>query len=67
MNRTAIEDRMHEKRISVKRLCREMGIDTSTYYRKMQKNGDTFTAYELSAFKRLLELDAQKAVDMLLP
>ena len=66
MNKAAIEDRMREKRISVRGLCREIGIDTSTWYRKMQKNGETFNAYELSGIKRVLELSNDQAVDMLL-
>ena len=67
MDKVAFDARRKELDITIKTLCDEMGIDESTYYRKMQKNGETFTMFELSVIKRLFKLDAKSAVDMLLP
>lgn len=66
MDKVAYEQARKEKGITVKMLCDEMKIDESTYYRKMQKNGETFTAPELNVIVRMFELDPQTAVSMLL-
>lgn len=66
MNKVAYEEKRKEKNIPIRVLCKEMGIDESTYYRKMQKNGDTFTAPELNAIVRMFDLAPKEAVDMLL-
>ena len=66
MDKVAYEKMRKEKGITVKMLCDEMNIDESTYYRKMQKNGETFTAPELNVIVRMFKLDPQTAVSMLL-
>ena len=66
MDKQGVQDRMKELNITVPMLCKELDMDTSTYYRKMQKNGDDFSALDLSIMKRVLKLDAKKAVSMLL-
>jgi len=57
---------MEDKNITVPVLCKELGMDPSTYYRKMQKNGDEFSALDLLVFKRVLGLSDQQALDFLL-
>ena len=57
---------MDEKKITVPALCKELGMDPSTYYRKMQKNGEEFSALDLTVFKRVLDLSDQQALDFLL-
>ena len=66
MNTQAVKDRMKEKKISVPMMAKELGIDQSTYYRKMQKNGDEFSALDLMVFKRVLEMDDTTAINFLL-
>ena len=61
-----VKKRMKEKNITALMMARELGMDQSTYYRKMQKNGDEFSAIDLMTFKRVLCLDEKTAVDFLL-
>ena len=66
MNTQRVKERMEEKHISVGRMSQELGMDPSTYYRKMQKNGDEFSALDLLVFKRVLEMNDRDALDFLL-
>lgn len=66
MQAEKVQQRMKEKKISVKAMAEALGMDVSTYYRKMQKNGEDFNAVDLMVFKRVLDLDEQTALDFLL-
>ena len=66
MNTQAVKDRMKEKKISGPMMAKELGMDQSTYSRKMQKNGDEFSAMDLMVFKRVLEMDDTTAISFLL-
>jgi hypothetical protein len=66
MNKELVTKRMKDEKITVSMLCKELGIDDSTYYRKMQNNGDDFSALDLLTFKRLLRLNDKEALDFLL-
>ena len=66
MDKENVKKRMSEQNITVPMLCRELGMDQSTYYRKMQKNGEEFSALDLQVFKRVLSLTDQEALDFLL-
>ena len=66
MKAEKVQQRMKEKKISVKAMAEALGMDVSTYYRKMQKNGDGFNAVDLMVFKRKLKMDEQTALDFLL-
>lgn len=66
MNTGEVKKRMREKNISSCRMAKELGMDPSTYFRKMQKNGDEFSALDLTVFKRVLEMNEKDAVDFLL-
>lgn len=66
MNMQAVEKRMEDKKISIPEMARQLGMDPSTYYRKRQKNGDGFSALDLMVFRRVLEMNNQEAIDILL-
>ncbi len=66
MNTKEVKRRMKEKHITGEMMAKELGMNPSTYYRKMQKNGDDFSALDLNVFKRMLEMDSQDALDILL-
>lgn len=66
MNTQRVKERMEEMHITVGKMAQELGMDPSTYYRKMQKNGEDFSALDLIVFKRVLELDEKSALDFLL-
>ena len=66
MNTQKVKERMEERHISVSVMAKELGMDPSTYYRKMQKNGEEFSALDLMVFKRVLDMDESMALDFLL-
>lgn len=66
MNTQRVKERMEEMHITVGRMSQELGMDPSTYYRKMQKNGEEFSALDLMVFKRVLKMDEKTALDFLL-
>ena len=66
MDTQNVKRMMEDKNITVPVLCKELGMDPSTYYRKMQKNGEEFSALDLLVFKRVLGLSDQQALDFLL-
>lgn len=66
MNMQAVEKRMEDKKISIPEMARQLGMDPSTYYRKRKKNGDGFSALDLMVFRRVLEMNNQEAIDILL-
>ena len=66
MNTAEVKKRMKDKNITGGMMARELGMDPSTYYRKMQKNGEEFSALDLMVFKRVLEMDQKQACDFLL-
>ena len=66
MNTKEVKRRMKEKHITGEMMAKELGMNPSTYYRKMQKNGDDFSALDLNVFKRMLEMDSKDALDILL-
>jgi transcriptional regulator with XRE-family HTH domain len=66
MNIQKVEERRKGLGITVPQMAAELGMDPSTYYRKLQKNGEGFNAVDLNIFKRVLHLNAQEALDFLL-
>ena len=61
-----VEQRRKDKGISVQHMAETLGMDASTYYRKLQKNGEEFSALDLTVFKRELELTEKEALEFLL-
>ena len=66
MNIQKVEERRKNLKISVPQMAELMGMDASTYYRKLQKNGEGFSALDLTVFKRELHLSEKEALDFLL-
>ena len=66
MNTQRVKERMEDMGITVGRMSQELGMDPSTYYRKMQKNGEEFSALDLMVFKSVLKMDEKTALDFLL-
>lgn len=61
-----VEQRRKDMSISVAHMSEVLGMDASTYYRKLQKNGEGFSALDLTVFKRELQLSEKEALDFLL-
>ena len=66
MNTTEVKKRMKDKNITAGMMAKELGMDPSTYYRKMQRDGEEFSALDLMVFKRVLEMNQEQAVNFLL-
>ena len=66
MNTQRVKERMEEKHITTERMARELGMNPSTYFRKMQKGGGEFSVMDMMVFKRVLEMNESDAVDILL-
>ena len=66
MKTQEVKQRMEDMHITVGAMAQELGMDPSTYYRKMQKNGEEFSALDLMVFKRVLNMDEKTALDFLL-
>lgn len=66
MNTQEVKKRMENMHISVEMMAKELGMNPSTYYRKMQDNGGEFSALDLMVFKRVLDMDDKTAIDFLL-
>lgn len=57
MNKRKLEEEMKKRGISKERLCSELGISRSAFYRKC--NGKTqFTLEEIQAIVRVLQLES---------
>ena len=66
MDTKEVKRRMKDKGITGEVMAKALGMDPSTYYRKMQKDGKEFSAMDLNVFKRMLDMNSQEAVDLLL-
>lgn len=66
MKTKEVRQRMKDMNITATQMAKALGMDQSTYYRKMQKNGEKFSAVDLTVFKNTLKLDEGTAVDFLL-
>ena len=66
MKSADVKQRMKDMHITAEMMARELGMDKSTYYRKMAKNGEEFSVLDLTVFKRVLEMDEKTAVNFLL-
>lgn len=62
-----IKIRMNEMDLTVKDVVNALGIDESTYYRKMANNGKTFSVEQAQKLSILLDLTKQEASEIFLP
>ena len=62
-----IKIRMNEMDLTVKDVVNALGIDESTYYRKMANSGKTFSVEQAQKLSILLDLTKQEASEIFLP
>lgn len=55
-----------EKEMNQSELSSLLGIDESTFYRKMKKNGYSFTVKELQKIKDILNLNGKDVIEIFL-
>lgn len=63
----ALKMRMSAKGITVSDLAKILGIDESTYYRRMSNDGDTFTVWEVQKIVETLRISKRDATAIFLP
>ena len=56
MDVSLLRAKMHERKMSISALSESIGIDDSTFYRKVNENGEKFTVAQARAMASLLEL-----------
>lgn len=56
--------KIREKALTQKDVAERIGIDESTFYRKLKKNGQTFTIEEAYKISEVLDLTNQESIDI---
>lgn len=65
-NMDILRGKMVEKRVSCEEMARKVGIDTSTFYRKMKLGGMTFTVGQMHKITEVLNLTHEEATSIFL-
>lgn len=60
----SLKARISEKGTSIKALAEEIGMDQSTFYRKMRADGVTFTVKEVTEIAKALDLSGKMLTDI---
>jgi DNA-binding helix-turn-helix protein len=63
----ALKSRMSACGVTVSKLAKELGIDESTYYRRMANDGNTFTVRQAQQIATILNLSKRDAAAIFLP
>lgn len=58
--------KMEELKVSKEDMARKMGIDPSTFYRKLKSKGDNFTVGEMHRIVDVLRLTKEEATSIFL-
>ena len=66
MNIDRIRGKMTELHITGTEMAAELGMDPSTFYRKIKNNGKDFSVADLYTFSRVLKMDKSEAAEILL-
>lgn len=61
---SSLKARISEKGTSIKVLAKEIGLDQSTFYRKMRADGMTFTVKEVTEIAKVLDLSGKELSDI---
>lgn len=65
-NMDALRGKMVEKRINGEEMAQKIGVDTSTFYRKMKSDGMSFTVGQMHKIVEVLSLTHEEAVSIFL-
>ena len=64
MNLDLLEAKMNKLKISKEGLAEALGIDRSTVYRKLSRNGEPFTIKEAREIQKILNLSKSEAISI---
>jgi predicted transcriptional regulator len=56
-----LREKITEKKLTIEKLSNLIGIDASTFYRKIKANGETFTVKEMFAIIEILDISKKEA------
>lgn len=56
-----LKKRINRSSLNVKKVASSIGIDESTFYRKLKANGETFTVKEMFAIIEVLDIEKTEA------
>jgi len=65
-NMNALRGKMVEKRISSEEMAHRIGVDASTFYRKMKSDGMSFTVGQMHKIAEVLNLTHDEAASIFL-
>lgn len=64
MNVNKLKGKIVEKGMTVERLSNLIGMDRSTFYRKLNNQGETFTVKEVNLIRKHLHLTKDEAMEI---
>ena len=64
MKKEELAKKIKQSSLSNKQLAKQVGIDEATFYRKMKKDGETFTIAEAKKIIKELHLTPTEACDI---
>lgn len=66
MNVSRLKELISEKGMTIETISKEIGMNPSTFYRKLKTNGNSFSIGEMHALQGLLNITAEEAVEIFL-
>ena len=60
-NMDVLRGKMTERRVSIEEMARLIGVDASTFYRKMKSDGANFTVGQMHKIVEVLQLTTEEA------
>lgn len=64
VNTNKLRGKIVEKGSTVEAVAKAIGVDASTFYRRLQNNGEKFTIKEADDITRFLSLDLNEATSI---
>ena len=65
-NMELLRGKMAERKLSPEDMAREIGVDASTFYRKLKNDGITFTVGQMHKIVDVLQLSCEEATSIFL-
>lgn len=62
MNVNKLKGKIVENGMSIKEVSESIGLDKSTFYRKLNNQGETFTVREINLLRNALKLTKEEAM-----
>lgn len=63
-NVSMLKEKIIERNMTMEQLAEQIGVNRSTIYRKIAKNGDVFTLHEAKEISRVLGLSCDEVMSI---